>query len=692
MNSQLFTKVNEVVEELRVELHQQASRWNQIRTPVELFDLEQELQATLNTLQSKIVESALEEIHRETAFLEECEEIAARQCGVEFRGWRSVSVRTLTGKKLRIKTPYSTLPNEDKPDDKVEESRREGTGIYPVLRQLGIVRGATPRLLAEVTRQMADGPSAMEVEERFANREIMLAEHPMWLYVRDFGGIALWQRHTDLANLNDIEASELAPLAGKRVVVGLDGGRLRIRVNRSGQNEIKHKSYSTSKCEPKLFIIYTIDHNGNKEPNGEVAYDGTIQSAEYLFLLLTLRLKQLGAGQAKLLVITGDGARWIWNGVSKLHQTLGLERSQVVEIIDWAHAVEKLTTPARLGIENCSQQQKWIKQMRKLLRQGQTDKIVEALLELDRHREKQDDIGKTIEYFQTHKSRMRYDRFKADGLPLGSGAIESGIRRIVNLRLKGASIFWRPETAEEILYLRCQIKSGQWFQFVKSVLSRWAKEINVSLSQAHQLRKQIADQFLVSHPPKDVNLRHQVIKWANNLLQSKEVLIIDTETTGLNGDDEIIQLGIINLKGNTLLDTLLKPSVPIAPEAGLVHGITHQDLRSAPAFVELYNDILELVDRQCLVTFNADFDRRLLDQTCQKYGLPKLETVNWDCAMEKYAQFWGQRNLNGGYKRQSLITACNQQGIRINGTHEAIKDSLLTLELIKAMAVADVEE
>jgi DNA polymerase III epsilon subunit-like protein len=57
--------------------------------------------------------------------------------------------------------------------------------------------------------------------------------------------------------------------------------------------------------------------------------------------------------------------------------------------------------------------------------------------------------------------------------------------------------------------------------------------------------------------------------------------------------------------------------------------------------------------------------------------------------MEKYACFWRKRDANNNFIRQTLTAACTQQGITMNGTHEATKDCLSTLELIKAMATAD---
>jgi hypothetical protein len=90
--------------------------------------------------------------------------------------------------------------------------------------------------------------------------------------------------------------------------------------------------------------------------------------------------------------------------------------------------------------------------MRTLLKQGHVNAILDALQALDQRHDTDEVIRTAINYFQTHAARMQYDTFRAAGLPIGSGSIESGVRRIVNLRLKGASLFWLPENAEEILY------------------------------------------------------------------------------------------------------------------------------------------------------------------------------------------------------------------------------------------------
>ena len=514
----------------------------------------------------------------------------------------------------------------------------------------------------------------------------------MWRLVQDFASIALWQREIAIKNIGQVKPPESGPLHGKRVVISLDGGRIRIRTSRKLDGQTSARSFTTDKCEPKLFAIYCIDEKGNKDRAVDIRYDGTIQSTDYIFELLKLRLKQLGIDQAKLLVIIGDGAPWIWKGVSALRAGLGLETLRTIEIVDWAHAVGKLSGAAKLGIKGYAPQQAWFRQVRHLLRKGQIDEVISALSRLDRSQDKEHHIRRAIEYFQDHRSRMQYPSFQGEGLPIGSGVVESGVRRIINLRLKGTSMFWQPDRAEQILCLRCQIKGGQWEDFVKTTLWEWASNMDVSLKQARETSKQITTNFLISHPPEYVSeTRQEIIRWARGLLDDDDALIVDTETTGLKDEDEMVQLAVVNLRGDTVLGTLLRPVTEISDEAFAVHGISNQKLADAPVFTDIYEHTRGLLRNHRLIAYNAEFDRRVLAQTCSKYGLPEIDLVSWDCLMEKYACFWGKRYKDGSYKRQSLKSACDQQGLTITETHEAVKDCLLALELIKAIAIADDE-
>ncbi len=67
--------------------------------------------------------------------------------------------------------------------------------------------------------------------------------------------------------------------------------------------------------------------------------------------------------------------------------------------------------------------------------------------------------------------RLNYPQIDALKLPLGSGAIESLIRQVVNLRLKGNGKYWLPEQAESVLHARCQWIAGAWDSFSEEILT-----------------------------------------------------------------------------------------------------------------------------------------------------------------------------------------------------------------------------
>jgi DNA polymerase-3 subunit epsilon len=225
--------------------------------------------------------------------------------------------------------------------------------------------------------------------------------------------------------------------------------------------------------------------------------------------------------------------------------------------------------------------------------------------------------------------------------------------------------------------------------FAKSVLTQWATDMTPSLTQASQVRKAIPTAVLASHPSGSIrDARQDVITWVHQVVATGEALILDTATTGLDANDEVVQLAMVNMQGTVLLDTLMRPTNPMAPEARAIHGITDQALANAPPFADLYHPIAHLLGHRPVLAYHADFDCRLLAQTCTKYGLPPLEVATWDCVMERYAYFGGECSQAGAYKPQSLSTACTQQGIGVHGHHEAVQDCLLTLALINAMAVA----
>ncbi|AVJ18298.1 MULTISPECIES: 3'-5' exonuclease [Serratia] len=168
----------------------------------------------------------------------------------------------------------------------------------------------------------------------------------------------------------------------------------------------------------------------------------------------------------------------------------------------------------------------------------------------------------------------------------------------------------------------------------------------------------------------------------------KNFLILDTETTGLGDDAEIVEISIIDCAGNVLVDTLVKPSKPIPVEATKIHGITNEMVASAHSWPFVFvHQVAHIIAGREIVIYNADYDIRLIKQSCEITNMIGAINIPSHCAMLAYAEFYGQKGNRGGYKWQKLTNAAAQQGVIIEGTpHRALSDCLTTLGVIKTMA------
>ena len=173
----------------------------------------------------------------------------------------------------------------------------------------------------------------------------------------------------------------------------------------------------------------------------------------------------------------------------------------------------------------------------------------------------------------------------------------------------------------------------------------------------------------------------------------KDVLIFDSETTGVGMMDEIIEIGIINAEtGEVLMDTYLKPSKTIPQEAINIHGITNEMVADAPTWAEVQPQLLEIIFDKHLYAYNVDFDRRLFLQTAGIHGTNKniIEYYRDEhqfapCAMLWYAEFYGDWNdYRQNYKWQKLTTAAIQQQVDFSDltAHRAVSDCEITRRLI----------
>ncbi len=184
--------------------------------------------------------------------------------------------------------------------------------------------------------------------------------------------------------------------------------------------------------------------------------------------------------------------------------------------------------------------------------------------------------------------------------------------------------------------------------------------------------------------PNIIDKNHS-IEWARKVMSNKsDYLILDTETTGLGDKDIVIQIAVIDLDGNTIIDSLVKPTKrkTISRDATAIHGIKMRDLQESPHFADVISDLLPHINMgKSIIVYNMEFDSRMMNQTLEQDGVDSTFKFKGYCLMKAYAQFVGQWNpLTKEYKYQ-----------RLNGNHTAIGDCLSALEVIKEMASQDFE-
>ncbi|CDG20611.1 putative DNA-directed DNA polymerase [Xenorhabdus poinarii G6] len=183
--------------------------------------------------------------------------------------------------------------------------------------------------------------------------------------------------------------------------------------------------------------------------------------------------------------------------------------------------------------------------------------------------------------------------------------------------------------------------------------------------------------------------RQQAQLIAEQLLK-EDIIILDTETTGLKNDDEIIEISIINAEGDILLNTLIKPQKKIPLDAIKIHGITNEDVQHEPMWSDIYKKYREIVKGKTVIIYNKSYDTKIIRQTCKKYELP-TPRIKSECAMLLYAEYYGEINKRtGDYKWHKLTDAIHDNKLEVSGeAHRALTDARMTLELMKRMAYGD---
>jgi DNA polymerase-3 subunit epsilon len=184
--------------------------------------------------------------------------------------------------------------------------------------------------------------------------------------------------------------------------------------------------------------------------------------------------------------------------------------------------------------------------------------------------------------------------------------------------------------------------------------------------------------------------RQQAILMARKVLQVKP-LFIDTETTGLDRNAEIVEIAIIDHDGSILMDSLIRPVREIPRDAMRVHHISNEMVANARSWPVLWPDLRAILHGRLLAFYNEEFDMRMIRQTHEQFT-PWKENFSTFCVMKLFAQFKGEWDpRRRGYRYFKLEDAGRDAKIPLPNSHRAADDTLLTRALLEFIAANPIQ-
>lgn len=251
-------------------------------------------------------------------------------------------------------------------------------------------------------------------------------------------------------------------------------------------------------AEVKLVAIGTVERRKQKQTGDEEAvtthlsYFARMSDAATFADLASAEVRRRGVERAKEVCAIQDGAEWIQGFV-------GGHRADAVRILDFAHAakyVQQIGEQVRAAGGHLPVT--WEASVLHRLKHDGPARVLEHLNWLARRfPQVQDDVS----YLRKRRDLMDYPTYRAAGWPIGSGSVESGHKLVMQARLKGAGMHWKPEHVNPMLALRSALLNDRWQEnWTEQVRWRARQQLQRRRSRQHQRSQHRQAQQQASSP------------------------------------------------------------------------------------------------------------------------------------------------------------------------------------------------
>lgn len=248
-------------------------------------------------------------------------------------------------------------------------------------------------------------------------------------------------------------------------------------------------------AEVKTLVLGTIGEprlrDGELEVHSsELSYFSRMADHDSFGRLATVETYRRGTTTADLVCAVNDGAEWEQGFVD-------LQRPDAVRVLDFGHSSEHLAevSQAVFGRET-AEAKDWLSQERHELRHGDSEKVLcnlrrlrDELAGVEERAEALGVVESNLEYFEKRREQIRYREFEAKGLPIGSGAVESANKLLVEARLKGSGMHWADEHVNPMVALRTVACSDRWEEAWPEIEARLREQVRERASARRARRR-----------------------------------------------------------------------------------------------------------------------------------------------------------------------------------------------------------
>ena len=259
-----------------------------------------------------------------------------------------------------------------------------------------------------------------------------------------------------------------APGRHRQIVAQIDGGMVPV-VEPDAEQKDKRKGKTLAWKEAKIALAHA---RGSRTPVYGGGIEGGVEVAGRRLLDCAVRA---GFGADSHLHAVGDGAPWI---VGQIAEQFGDQGSY---LIDFYHVCEYLSAAAKTIAPDAAAEKVWMEAQKDALKTGRVDTVLGALAPHREAPETSDEhapVRACHRYLGARKDQLNYREALAEGLPIGSGEIESAHRYVAQKRLKLPGAWWLVQHAEYMLALRINRLNGDWDAYWAALAAQSPANLN----------------------------------------------------------------------------------------------------------------------------------------------------------------------------------------------------------------------